>query len=155
MTDESKAVSSEDYVPEELHQARRDRWATTLACIATLLHVCAAFIVFVWFYWIAPRYKWELDQLGKQLSPTVIMQINLSDLFVNYWYLFGVFFLPVPFVSFLTHRWMARQLGLRCACASAIVVAVLIISNAVVGYTILRQALPFDFVYTDDFGMSN
>jgi hypothetical protein len=137
--------SDESASQEVLARARRDRWATPLACVATLLHMFASSIVFVWLYFIAPRYKKQLDdlfvlgQVGR-LSPSALMQINVSDFFVNYWYVFAVLFIPIPIITFLAHHWLTRQLGLRWAGVSAVLVTLLIISNAVVGYWILGQA---------------
>lgn len=156
MTDNSETSGNGNHPPEVLRQARRDRWATPLATVAALLHVFTGVVVFGWFYFIAPRYKWELDHLGAQLSSDVIFQIGLSDLLVNYWYLLGHLFVPVPIISFVFHAWLARRLGLRWACVSVIAVAIVILSNAVLSYSILRRALPFGYgqgVYIDAGGV--
>lgn len=145
MTDNSETSGNGNRPPEVLRQARRDRWATPLATVAALLHVFTGVVVFGWFYFIAPRYKWELDQLGRQLSQDVILQISLSDFIVNYAYLFAMLIVPIPIISFVTHAWLARRLGLRWACMSATAVAILILSNAVLSYSILRYALPFGY----------
>lgn len=143
MTDRSETSGNGNCLPEVLRQARRDHWAIPIAIAAALLHSFSGVAVFGWFYFMVPRYKWELDQLGRQLSQGVILQISLSDLVVNYWYLFGVLSVPIPIVSFVTHAWLARRLGSRWACMSAIVVTVLIVSNFVMSFSILRSALPF------------
>ena len=145
MSDESPSNSPDVALLPMLRQARRDRWATTVASLAAVLHAVAGLVVFGWFYFIAPRYKFELAQMGRELSQGVILQINLSDLIVNYWYLFGVLFVPVPILSFVAHVWLARRLGLRWACVSTIAVAALIVSNAAVSHSILRYALPFGY----------
>ncbi len=146
MNDESKSPGTGYCAREVLRQARRDRWATPLACLAALLHVFASFIVLAWYYYIVPRLKFEIDQRGKQVSWPVFVQITLSDFVGDYSYLIAPLFVPMAIVlsviSFLAHRWLARHLGLTCASASAVVVAFLIVSNILLSYTILRQALP-------------
>ncbi|MBC8117639.1 MAG: hypothetical protein H7062_24875 [Candidatus Saccharimonas sp.] len=131
---------------EVLRQKRRDRWATPLASLAALLHVFVSFIVLAWYFFIVPRLKFEIDQRGKQVSWSVFSQITLSDFVVDYSYLLAPLFVPTAIVlsvtSFLAHRWLARHLGLTCASASAVVVALLIVSNVLFSYTILKQALP-------------
>ncbi|MEK6261347.1 MAG: hypothetical protein AABP62_22330 [Planctomycetota bacterium] len=131
---------------EVLRQARRDRWAAPLACLAALLHAFMSFIVLAWYFFIVPRLKFEIDQRGKDVSWSVYSQITLGDFVVEYSYLLAPLFVPTAIVlsvtSFLAHRWLARHLGLTCASASAVVVALLIVSNVLVSYTILKQALP-------------
>lgn len=146
MHDESKSPGDGYCDREVLRQRRRDHLETPLACLAALLHVFATFAVLAWYFVIVPRLKFEIDQQRKVISWSVFSQIAISDFVIDNSYLVAPSFVLLAIVlsvfSLLAHRWLARHLGLTCASASAVVVAFLIVSNILLSYTILRQALP-------------
>ncbi|MBC8112950.1 MAG: hypothetical protein H7062_01095 [Candidatus Saccharimonas sp.] len=146
MNDAASSPGNGDRVPEVLRQARRDRWATPLARSAAVLHLFGAFVVFAWYYYIVPHFTFAIDQSGTPISWGVFAQITLSQFVQNNVSMLALFFVPVAIVvsviSYLAHRWLARNLGLTRAAISATVVLFLIDSHVLISYTILRWALP-------------
>ena len=115
MTDDSMSDPQDKSATDVLHQARRDRWATPLATAVMAIHFLAELFTLGWYYWIVPRIKYSLEQVGRQIPTDAIVVIKLSDLLVNYWYMLAVAGPAMLIVDFVITRWIARRLGLRVA----------------------------------------
>ena len=140
MTDASKSPGSGDRTPEVLRQARRDRWATSLAVIVTTAHVIAGLFVFGWYYYIVPRWKHDLDSFRIQVSQTGVWLIAQSDFIVNYWYLLVIVGPTALVFDFLVMRWMGKQIGLRWVVLWGVCVATILLTNVACGHYLLHQA---------------
>ena len=140
MTDESKLPGSGGHAPEVLHQARRDRWATSLAVIVTTVHVLAGLFVFGWYYYIVPRWKYDLDSFGIQISQPAFWLLAQSDFIVNYWYLLVIVGPTALVCDFLVMRWMGKQIGLRLVVLWGVCLAIILLANVVGGYYVLHDA---------------
>ena len=126
---------------EVLREAARDVWAPKLAWTAVFVHAISSLIVAFWLYWIAPRYKKQLDDFGTELSASAVLAINVSDLFVNYWYVFPVFIAAGLIVDFIMTDWMTRMLGRRCAILAVLAIAIIILSHAIFGFVSFQSML--------------
>ena len=140
MTDESKFPGGGDHAPEVLHQVRRDRWATSLAVIVTTVHVLAGLFVIGWYYYIVPRWKYDLDSFGIQISQRAFWLLAQSDFIVNYWYLLVIVGPTALVCDFLVMRWMGKQIGLRWVVLWGVCVATILLANVAVGNHLLHQA---------------
>ena len=139
MSDETPPPSREATSVPTLHQSRRDRWASSVATFAVVIHSLSALVVFGWYYFGLPRWKHELDSVGIELSGAVILLIGQSDAIVNYWYV-GLPLVPIAVIcDFLTTRWIARQIGLRWACLGVACITAVLLANVVVGKYIVEQ----------------
>ena len=126
---------------EVLREAARDVWAPKLAWTAVIVHAISALIVGLWLYWIVPRHKKQLDDLGTELSASAVFAINVSDLFVNYWYVFPVFVAAGLVVDFIMTDWLTRMLGRRWAVLTIVAITITILSHAIIGFVILQSML--------------
>ena len=127
--------------PEVPRKAARDVWAPKLACIAVVVHTISSFVVAFWLYWIAPGYKKRLDDFGTELSSSAVFAISISDIFVNYWYVFPVFVAAALVVDYIATKWITRMLGLRCAILTVLIVSITILSHAIIGFVSLQSMI--------------
>ena len=130
-----------DHSPRGLRRSRRDRWASPLAAIIAFTHLLSGVVLAGWFYYFAPRFKHELDDLGIKISSLTISIIGMSDLIVNYWYLLVVISPVALIIDFLVVRWTAKQLGLRFAVAYGVSISMLFVANVAVSHYVLKEAL--------------
>ena len=145
MSDESPSKSRDAASAPMLHQARRDRWAATVATLAVATHSLSALIVIGWF-WVLyghriPRWKFEYDRLGAEFSRSAIFLCQRCDTIANYWYV-PVLLAPVALIcDFQLTGLIARQIGLRAACLCAACITILLLSNIAVEEYILQQEM--------------
>lgn len=124
----------------EPRQARRARWCSVLATLICAAHFFTAIILFGWYYWIVPRWKWEFSDYGFELTPQSFYVIAISDLVMV-----GAFVLiaiaPVTLIlDFIATRWIARHIGLRWASLVGLSVVLLMLANIAIGHYILVDA---------------
>lgn len=124
----------------EPRQARRIRWCSVLATLICAAHLFTAIILFGWYYWFVPRWKWELAGYGYQLTPQSFFVIGISDVIIV-----GVLVLfviaPVTLIiDFVAMRWIARHVGLRRASLVGLSVVLLMLANLAIGHFILSDA---------------
>ncbi|MBC8117640.1 MAG: hypothetical protein H7062_24880 [Candidatus Saccharimonas sp.] len=127
--------------PEVLRKAARDVWAPKLACIAVVVHAISSLVVAFWLYWIAPGYKKRLDDFGTEISSSAVFAIGVSDLFVNYWYAFVVFGAAALVVDYIATEWMTRMLGRRWAILTVLIITIIVLSHAIIGFVILQNTI--------------
>ncbi len=77
-----------------------EKWGGNAAVYATLICLILFQITGFIMYYIIPKYKAIFEDFGVELPALTVILIELSNWFVNYWYLAGpIIFLPVvPFV---------------------------------------------------------
>lgn len=124
----------------EPQQARRHRWAGTLATVICTLHVAVAAIVFGWYYWFVPRWKHQLDDFGYEITSQARNLIHISDCVVFYWFLLTPLVPIVLCTDFVATRWLARQIGLRFASVVGLFIILLMLANLVIGQYYLIEA---------------
>lgn len=123
-----------------LRRSYRAGWAIPLATTIAVAHLFSGLILAGWFYWIVPRFKYELDSYGVQISAPVLSIIHLSDLIVNYWYVL-VPVVPIALIlDFLVAWWTAREIGRRFAIAYGLTILLLFFANGAVSLYILNEA---------------
>jgi hypothetical protein len=121
--------------------AKRDLLASACAVLLTAMHFLANLSVFVWYYWIAPRWKRAINDLALDASRPAKLVLQQSDFIVNYWYLLVVFVLPALVFDFLLMRWLATRLGLTKTLAVGIAIAALLLLQAVWSHYVLSTEL--------------
>lgn len=122
-------------------QAKRDHWATACAVLLAAMHFLANMSVFFWFYWIAPRWKRAINDVGWDATRSAKLVINQSDFIVNFWYLLFVLILPAIVLDFFVMRWLATRLGLKKTLAVGVAIAFLLLLQAAWAHYILSTEL--------------
>jgi len=108
-----------------------DRSAAICAALLTTLHFLANIVVFGWYYFLAPRWKRELNDVGMEVGRTARHLIQQSDWIVNFWYMLVVLVPVALFVDFVLLKWMAKRWGVSRTVVFGVVVAGLILLQAV------------------------
>lgn len=124
----------------DLRRSYRHGWAIPLAATIAVAHLLSGLILTGWFYWIVPRFKYELDSYGVQVSASALSIIQMSDLIVNYWYIL-IPVVPIALVlDFLVAWWTSRAIGRRFAIAYGLTILLLFFANGAVCQYILIVA---------------
>ena len=123
---------------EESATSFRRRWATTVAVVTIFVHFLVFLVVGGWWYFIAPRFKEELDKSGQVTSSQVFL-IHQSDFFVNYWYVFVLAGPVLLAFDFLLIRYIGREFRLRAAVASGVIIAMIYLAYPLAGFYILSR----------------
>ena len=122
-----------------LRRSYRTRWAIPLAATIAVAHLFSGLILAGWFYWIVPRFKYQLDSYGVQISAPVLSIIQLSDILVNYWYVL-IPVVPVALIlDFLVAWWTAREIGRRFAIAYGLAIMLLFFANGAISQYLLNE----------------
>lgn len=122
------------------HQSQRDRLATPIALVVTVVHCLAGLLVFAWYYFFIPRAKRDFDNFGIELSSQVVVLIKLSDVVVNYWYILFALAVPAAVLDFVVVRWICKVSGIGWGIALGVWIAGILLINVAVMYYILDQA---------------
>jgi type II secretory pathway component PulF len=95
----------------QTREIRAFRWDNSLNSISlyiagmvTLMLIIVGFLM----YYIVPKYKAIMNDFGVELPPVTVSLIQISDLFVGYWFLLIPVF-SLPFM--LTFQWMYLSVG--------------------------------------------
>ena len=122
-----------------LRRSYRTRWAIPLAATIAVAHLFSGLILAGWFYWIVPRFKYQLDSYGVQISAPVLSIIQFSDILVNYWYVL-IPIVPVALIlDFLVAWWTAREIGRRFAIAYGLAIMLLFFANGAISQYLLNE----------------
>ena len=123
----------------DLRRSHRHGWAISLAATIAVAHLFSGLILAGWFYWIVPRFKYQLDSYGVQISAPVLSIIQLSDILVNYWYVL-IPVVPVALIlDFLVAWWTAREIGRRFAIAYGLAIMLLFFANGAISQYLLNE----------------
>lgn len=122
-----------------LQRSRRERWAAPLAALGGILHALAGLFVLSWYYFIAPRWKYEIDQAGFAISQNAMLLIQVSDLVVNYWYVIVLAGLVFLVIDYFLLEWLGREVGLSAAFLAMIVIAIVMLSHVVYTHFVFQQ----------------
>lgn len=122
-------------------RTRRERWAAAVASLVVVVHLFAGIFVFGWYYWIVPRWKYQLEQYGYQLTPEAVLLIQCSDIVILLGVLLVVLALPVLVIDFLWAHWMVRQSGMRITLAIATFIALIPLASFASGQYIMQRQM--------------
>jgi type II secretory pathway component PulF len=125
---------------EPVERSPREKWSPPLAAAIVASHMFAGMVVFFWHYMIVPRWKYELEGFGLQLSSGATLLITQSDFIITFWYMLVPVALVALVVDFFIARWLGRQAGLRAAALYGLLLFALPIIQVAYGEFALRSA---------------
>ena len=141
MSDATLSNSWDAALTPMLHQAPRDRWASSVATVAVVVHLLSAVTLVGWNDYIVPYYKKLFEDFGFEISQATVFLIYQSDRVVIYWYALVPTLVAGLACDFLTTRWIAKQIGLRWACLGVACIAVVLLADVVVGKIVVDQEI--------------
>jgi hypothetical protein len=124
----------------EPRQARRVRWCSVLASLIFAAHFFSAIVLFGWYYWIVPRWKFEFQDHGFEPTPQSFYVFAISDVVIVGLFLLIVIAPVTLILDFIATRWIARHVGLRWASLVGLSVVLLMLANIAIGHYILVDA---------------